>query len=155
MRTTYLVLARIIALLIVLQAMMIVFAVSGLFHWVDDGNTLDASVIEGWDDDPPTFLGAFGHFWHALIGPALMTLLGLILLIVSFFAKVPKGVGIAAAVLVLTVLQYMLGLWSASESPWFGLVHGLNAFLLLGAALGAASVAKNAGAAEEAPAPVA
>lgn len=155
MRTTYSVLARLIALLIVVQAMMIIFAVSGLFHWVDDGNTLDKAVMDGWADDPPTFLGAFGHFFHALIGPMAIALLALIMLIVSFFAKIPRGVPLALTVVVLVVLQYMLGLWSASESPWFGLVHGLNAFLLLGAALGAATTAKNAGAAEEAPAPVA
>jgi len=155
MRKTYRGLAHTIAILVVVQAMMIIFAVSGLFHWVDEGATLDKSVMDGWADEPPTFTGAFGHFFHALIGPALIALLALILLIVSFFAKVPRGVPLAAAVLVLVLLQYMLGIWSASESPYFGLVHGLNAFLLLGAAIGASTSAKNAGATEGSPAPVA
>ena len=155
MRTTYRVLAHTIAILVVVQAMMIIFAVSGLFHWVDDGNTLDKSVMDGWADEPPTFTGAFGHFFHALIGPALIALLALVNLIVSFFAKIPRGVPLAAAVLVLVLLQYMLGIWSASESPYIGLLHGLNAFLLLGAALGGSMAAKNAGATENTAAPVA
>ena len=46
MRTTYRVLAGAIALLVVIQAAMIAYAIGGLFTWIDAGNTLDKAVIE-------------------------------------------------------------------------------------------------------------
>jgi hypothetical protein len=153
MRTTYLVLARTIAILVVVQAMMIVWAISGLFTWIDDGNALDKSVIEGWEDTPPTFDGAFGHFAHALIlGQGVIPLAGLLLLIVAFFAKVPRGVLLAVVVVVAIVVQILLGL-NSQGTPLFGMLHGLNAFILFGAALAASMAAKNAGAAQSSPAP--
>jgi hypothetical protein len=153
MRATYLVLSRLIALLVVVQAMMIVWAISGLFKWVDDGETLDKSVMEGWADEPPTFDGAIGHFLHALVlGQGAIPLAGLLLLIVAFFAKVPRGVMLAAVVVVLIVIQILLGI-NAQGTPLFGMLHGLNAFLLFGAAMAASMAAKNAGSTQEAPAP--
>jgi hypothetical protein len=153
MRATYLVLSRLIALLVVVQAMMIVWAISGLFKWIDDGETLDKSVIEGWESEPPTFDGAIGHFLHALVlGQGLIPLAGLLLLIVAFFAKVPRGVMLAAVIVVLIVIQVLLGI-NSQGTPLFGMLHGLNAFLLFGAAMAASMAAKNAGSTQEAPAP--
>ncbi|MFL6088612.1 MAG: hypothetical protein ACJ71Z_00525 [Aeromicrobium sp.] len=144
MRATYLWLARIIALLVVVQAMTIVWAVSGLFNWVTEkGGSLDASVVKGWDDTPPTFTGAFGHFLHAEMGEKLIPALALLLLIVSFFAKVSKGVAIAAALLVLVILQVLAG-QNSQHIPYLGLWHGLGAFLIFGAAMAAAMKAKEA-----------
>ena len=68
-----------------------VFAIAGLFKWIDDGATLDKSVIEAWEDDPPTWTGSIGHFIHVMNGTFLIPLLGIILLIVSFFAAVNGG----------------------------------------------------------------
>jgi hypothetical protein len=154
MRTTYLVLSRLIAILVVVQAMMIVWAISGLFNWInEDGNTLDKSVMDGWADDPPTFDGAIGHFLHALVlGQGVIPLTGLLLLIVAFFAKVPRGVALAAAIVVLIVIQILLGI-NSQNTPLFGMLHGLNAFLLFGTALAASMAAKNAGSPQEASAP--
>jgi len=156
MRMTYLVLARIIAVLIVVQAATIAWAVSGVFTWVvEGGNTLDKSVVEGWDAEPPTFEGALGSGLHFFfIGQAAIPLAGLLLLIVAFFAKVPRGVLLAAVVVVLIAVQILLGI-NSQGTPTFGLLHGLNAFILFGATMAAAMAAKNAGAADEAPAPVA
>lgn len=154
MRQTYLILARSIAVLVVVQAMAIVWAISGLFSWIiNDGNTLDKSVIDGWDSDPPTFEGAIGTFLHfEVIGQGLIPLAGLLLLIVAFFAKVPRGVMIAVVVVVAIVVQILLGI-NSQGTPLFGMLHGLNAFILLGAALGAASAAKKSGASQGEPAP--
>ena len=144
MRKTYRIIADAIAIMVVVQAAMIVYAVTGLFAWVNDGATLDKSVFESWETEPPTFEGAFGHFIHAFIGgTVLIPLLGLILLIVSFFAKVPRGVMLAAVVLVVIVAQYLLGTFAASGIPLLGLLHGINAFILFGAALMAAKAAKS------------
>jgi hypothetical protein len=152
MRKTYRVLANIIAIEVVIQAMMIVFAVAGLFKWIDDGATLDSSVIEGWEDTPPTWTGAIGHFIHVMNGQYLIPLIGLALLIVSFFAKVPRGVTLAVVIAVSIAVQVIAGI-TADSMPYIGLIHGLNAFILFGASLAAASAAKSAATAETVSAP--
>jgi uncharacterized membrane protein YphA (DoxX/SURF4 family) len=145
MRKTYRAIASTIAILVVVQAMMIVWSVAGLFSWIDAGNTLDKSVVEGWADEPPTFDGAIGHFIHAFIsGTVLIPLLGLILLIVSFFAKVPRGVALAAAIVVSIAVQWSAGTFAEPDMPYLGLVHGLNAFILFGLAVFASRSAKEA-----------
>src|SRR5688572_21676673 len=96
MRAAYLWLARLIALLVVVQAMTIVFAVAGLFNWItEEGGSVDASVVAAWDQTPPTFTGAIGHFIHWFAGERVFPALALLLLIISFFAKVSQGVVIA------------------------------------------------------------
>ncbi|HUS20541.1 MAG TPA: hypothetical protein VMZ66_00845 [Aeromicrobium sp.] len=142
MRAAYLWLARLISLLIVVQAMTITFAVAGLFHWITDGGgVVDDSVVKGWDQNPPTFEGAIGHYIHLMAGERVIPPLALLLLLVSFFAKVSKGVVIALVLLLLVVLQTMSGLY-ADGMPYLGLFHGLNAFLIFGAAMAAAMMAK-------------
>jgi hypothetical protein len=132
------------ALLVVIQAMTIVWAVAGLFNWIgEQGGVLNASVVKSWEDTPPTFAGAFGHFLHFMSGERVIPLVALALLIVAFFAKVPKGVAIAVAIVVLVALQYLSGRF-ADGSPYLGLWHGLGAFLIFGAAMGAAMAAKQA-----------
>ena len=150
MRKAYRILARVIAIEVVLQAMFIVFAVAGLFKWIDDGATLDKSVIESWNDDPPTWQGAIGHFLHVMNGQFLVPLIGLVLLIISFFAKVSGGTKFATIILVSIVIQVAAGLISGAL-PWLGLIHGLNAFILFMAAIQAAKAAAE----EPEPAPVA
>ena len=151
MRKTYRVLANIIAIEVVIQAMMIVFAIAGLFKWIDDGATLDSSVIKGWEDTPPTWTGAIGHFVHVMNGQFLIPLFGLLLLIVSFFAKVPRGTVLAVVIVVSIAVQVAAGI-TADSMPYIGLIHGLNAFILFGSALAAANAAKTASTAESVPA---
>lgn len=141
MRKTYRIVADIIAIDVVIQAMAMVFAIAGLFKWIDDGATLDKSVIESWEDDPPTWTGSIGHFIHVMNGTFLFPLLGLILLIVSFFVAVNGAVKWAAIIAVSIVVQILAGQF-AGDSPYLGLVHGLNAFILFGAALMAARSAR-------------
>lgn len=158
MRKTYQVLASIIAILVVVQAALMVWTIAGLFTWIDEGATLDKSVVEGWETEPPTFDGAIGHFLHTVIiggtgtGLGLIPLLGLLLLIVSFFAKVPRGVVLAVAIVVSIVVQILAGMFAEPGMPYLGLVHGLNAFILFGLAVFAARSAKEAAAAPAAPA---
>lgn len=147
MRAAYLWLARLISLLVVVQAMMIVFAVAGLFHWIrEKGGAVDASVVAVWDQTPPTFTGAIGHFIHSVTGERVFPVLALLLLIVAFFAKVSQGVVIALVLFLLVVLQTVTGLFG-DQMPYLGLIHGLNAFLIFGAAMAAAMKAKQAPAA--------
>jgi hypothetical protein len=74
----------------------------------------------------------------------IIPLLGLVLLVVSFFAKVPGGVKIAALVLGAIVVQVLLGVFG-HESAYIGMLHGLNAFILFGSAVYAARLARTAG----------
>jgi hypothetical protein len=141
MRKTYRILADIIAIEVVIQAMVMVFAIAGLFKWISDGATLDQSVIDGWEDDPPDWTGSIGHFIHVMNGTFLIPLLGLALLIVSFFAAVNGGVKWAAIIFVSIIVQVLAGQF-AEDSPYLGLVHGLNAFILFSAAVMAARNAR-------------
>ena len=153
MNKAYKILAGVIAVEVVLQAMFIVFAVAGLFHWInDEGGSLDASVVKSWESDPPTWTGAIGHFLHSTNGQFLIPLLALALLILSFFAKVAGGTKWAAIVLGLVVIQVILGL-TADSLPALGLLHGLNAFLLFaGAGYASRRVGSTAKIAEPVPA---
>lgn len=131
MRQTYKILAHTIAGLVAVQAAVMVFAVAGLGNWVMDGNSLTEATMES----EPDFTGAIGFMLHGMIGMMLIPLLALVLLIVSFFAKIPGGVKWAAIVLGLVVLQVFLGLMG-HETAWSGLLHGLNALILFTVALG-------------------
>src|SRR5687767_2236609 len=112
MRAAYLWLARLISLLVVVQAMTITFAVSGLFHWVNDGGgVVDDSVVKSWEHRP-TFEGGIGQFIHWMTGERVFPAVALLLLIVAFFAKVSKGVVIALVLFVLVMLQTVSGLYS-------------------------------------------
>lgn len=145
MRAAYLWLARIIALLVVVQAMFITFMTMGLMKWIyDGGGTLDRAVLDSWDANPPEWTGAIGYPVHAIfIGQMALPAVAIVMLIASFFAKVPKGVHIAVAILILVILQIGAGM-AGDANPYFGLWHGLGAFLIFGAAMAAAMKAKEA-----------
>jgi hypothetical protein len=132
MRQTYKILAHTVAGLVAVQAAVMVFAIAGLGVWISDGNTLTEAAFEG--DKPPEFTGAIGFMLHGMIGMMLIPLVALVLLIISFFAKIPGGVKWAAIVLGLVVLQVFLGLMG-HETPYLGLLHGLNALILFTTAL--------------------
>ena len=130
MRSAYRVLAFLVAGLVVVQAAAIAYAVFGLTKWVEDGATLDKAAIESEDT---TFDGVVGFMIHGINGTMLIPLVALILLLVSFFAKVPGGVAKAAIVLALVVVQVALGIFGGN-TPALGALHGLNALLLFGTA---------------------
>lgn len=131
MRSVYRVLAFVIVAEVAIQAMAIAYAVAGLGKWVDEGGVLDKAVMES--DEMP-FPEIAGFIIHGINGMYLIPLLALLLLIFSFFAKVPGGVTWAAVVLLLVVLQVVLGLFG-EDIPALGALHGLNALVLFGVAV--------------------
>ena len=131
MKSVYKVLAYLVAIEVVVQAMAMVFAVAGLGKWVDDGGVLDKAAME---NDSLSFTGSVGFAIHGVNGMLIIPLLALLLLIASFFAKVPGGVKWAALVLLLVVLQATLGLVGHAV-PAVGALHGLNALLLFSTAI--------------------
>ncbi|NUO59557.1 MAG: hypothetical protein HOV71_27120 [Hamadaea sp.] len=144
MRTVYKVLAYAVAGLVVVQAMSIAWMVAGLGSWVDGGGVFDKSVMES--DGPLPFPEVVGIIVHGINGGMLIPLVALLLLISSFFAKVPKGVWFGAAVLVLVAIQAMLGY---AHLPIAGMIHGGNALLLFATALYTARrVGRDTGAAD-------
>lgn len=134
MRNVYRILAIIIAIEVAIQAMVMVYAVAGLGKWVEDGGVLDKAVMES---DAKPFPEVVGFAIHGINGMMVIPALALILLIVSFFVKAAGAVKFAAIVLLLVALQITLGLLGHG-APILGALHGINAFLIVGAAIAAA-----------------
>lgn len=134
MRTTYRVLAYLIAFEVVVQATMIAWAIFGFGQWIDDGNTFNKSVLEcedcGWN-----FTEERGFMIHGINGFMIVPLLSLVLLIISFFAKVPGGVKWAAILFALVIVQSQILPGLGRDYPIFGALHGLNALALFGVAV--------------------
>ena len=142
MKQTYVWLARLIAIGVVLQAAFVAWGTFDVFKTVDDGKVFDPEEYNA------------GQVMHSVFGLMVIPLLVLALLIVSFFAKVPGGVVLALIALGLVVLQFLLALFSFG-APVVGLLHGINAFVLAGVAGVAgrkASMAAKASPPAEAPA---
>lgn len=147
MRNVYRVLAFLVAIEVVIQAMAIAYGIAGVAHWVEeDGGVLNKAVF---DSDDPEFTGIGGFVTHGINGMMIIPLLVILLLIVSFFAKVPGGVRFAAIIFGLVALQVFLGIFSHSV-PFVVVLHVLNAFLILGASLAAGRAASVAPAPAEA-----
>ncbi|GAA4079927.1 hypothetical protein [Nonomuraea soli] len=133
MKTTYKILAYVIAAEVAIQSMLIALGIAGLGKWVSEGNIFEKSVMEGEGDLP--FPEVIGLMLHGVNGHIVIPALALILLIVSFFARIPGGAKFAGLVLALVAAQALLGGFSRGGIPWMGAVHGFNALLLFAAAL--------------------
>lgn len=131
MKTAYRVLAYLVAAEVIVQAMAVVYAVAGLGKWVQDGGVFDKSLMES---EGSPFPEVIGFMIHGLNGTMVIPALALILLIVSFFSRIPGSVKWAGLVLLLVVVQISLGLLG-HDIPALGALHGLNALLLFTTAL--------------------
>lgn len=131
MRSVYRVLAFVIAAEVVVQAAAIAFAVYGLGRWVEDGGTLDKTLLER---DDSSVGGAAGFAIHGVNGTMVVPVLALVLLVVAFFAAVPGGAKWAGAVFALVVVQAALG-FVGQGVPAVGALHGANALVLFGVAV--------------------
>jgi hypothetical protein len=131
MRSAYRVLALLIALGVVVQAALIAVAWFTALHALDGGAVIDKNYEGNW-----------AHTAHGeVVGTAVIPLLALALLVVSFFARVPGGVRwalITFGVVVLQILFAVLGFLV----PVLGLLHGVNAFALAAVASIAARKAR-------------
>ena len=126
MRSAYKYLAYAIDVLILLQAAAIAWAVFGLSKYIDDGHSINKSSIEG---DKTLFSEENGFAIHGMSGTTLIPLVALILLIISFFAKVPDGPKFAGMLFVGIAIQIALGIF-AHDLPALGFIHGFWALLL-------------------------
>jgi hypothetical protein len=152
MKQVYRVLAFLIAAGVAIQAASIAYGMFGLIKWIEKGGTLDQST-----ELTPALGGYTGFSWHATGGIFVISVISLLFLISSFFAKVPGGIRWALIVFGVTVLQVALGIFSHSVAG-LGWLHGINALVLFGTAMMAGmrvsrAVASNVEAAEPVAAP--
>lgn len=130
-------LAAMIAVLVVVQAGAIAWAFFGMTQWInDEGGVVNKELLDCTDCDQE-FTAEWGFAIHMFFnGLVLIPLTSLILLIVSFFAKVPKGVTLAAVIFGLVLLQvFVLPALSREVGSGFGALHGVNALILMGVAI--------------------
>ena len=141
MRSAFRVLAILIALGVVVQAGAIAFAWFDVIIELDEGATIDKN-----------YEGNVGHDLHGIVGMMVMPVLGLALLIVSFFARIPSGVKWAAVVLGLIVLQVPLAILSFTVTSGIGALHGINALILAAVAGRTSALGRDTAPAGQAPA---
>lgn len=123
MKTTYRILAYLIALGVVLQAASIAFGFFGIGRWVVAGNTLDRHTFL----HNTTELGGYtGLAFHYVVGQTIMPLLGLALLLLSFFTRVSHATAWAGVLLSSIIVQLVLGLAAFHQAP-AGAAHGFLA----------------------------
>lgn len=126
MKSVYRALAYLIALEVVIQAAAIAFAIAGLGKWIMEGGVLDAAAMES---ESTGFTEEVGFMIHGINGQIIVPLIALLLLISSFFAKIPGGVLWAGLVVATVAVQVLLGIFGHG-TPVLGLVHGIVAFVL-------------------------
>ena len=127
MRSTYRVLAYLLAALVLVQAAAIAYAIAGLGYWVnEDGGVVDKALM---DSDDAEFQGLGGFIVHGMNGMMLIPLVTLVMLVVSFFTKLPGATRNALILLGLVVVQVVLGI-ASHGLPYAIILHALNAFAI-------------------------
>lgn len=134
MRAVYRILAFLVAIEVAVQASFIVWGDAGLGLWIEDGGVVDKATFEtAFESGERPFPEFLGFVLHGMNGMMVIPLLALLLVIASFFAKVPRGVVFALAVFGLVLLQVTLGLMGHAISA-LGALHGINALVLFSVA---------------------
>jgi hypothetical protein len=118
MRAAYRILAMLIAIGVVLQAAFIAVGWFTVIHATDDGTVFDKNSDRNW-----------AQAAHGTVGIMVIPLIALLLLIVSFFARIPGGVKWAAITFGVTVIQIVFA-FAGFSAPIVGALHGINAFAL-------------------------
>ena len=126
MRTAYRVLALLVVAGVFVQAGSIAFGWFDVIHDLEDGGSFDKDSEFN-----------FGHVVHGMNGMMVIPVLALVLVIISFFAKVPGGVKWALYVFAAVVVQVALGIFGRGL-PLVVLLHGANALILFSVAFMAA-----------------
>jgi hypothetical protein len=132
MRLVYKVLAFTVAGLVVVQAAAVAFAVFGLFAYIEGGGTIDAA--NSGPESDIDFPGVVGFMILGMFGTLVIPVVALLLLVSSFFAKTAGAVKWALIVFVTTAVQVALGIF-AHGIPQLGILHGIVALVLFGAAI--------------------
>jgi len=130
MRLVYRILAYLISLTVVLQAAAIALGFFGLGSWIENGGTLNKAVM---DSSTSHVTGDIGLAFHSTVGMMVIPILGLLLVISSFFTRIRAAIWWSLIVLGCIVVQVLLGIF-AHQAYALGAVHGVFAFAVLGVA---------------------
>ena len=133
MRSTYRAICYVIAFDVMLQAAFMAWAIFGFGKWIDEGGVFNKAVLE--DTGTWHFTQERGFMFHGLNGQMVIPLLVLILLVISFFARVPAGIQWAAGLVVLVIIQVFVLAALGHDTPAFGALHGFNALLIFSVAV--------------------
>jgi len=126
MRRVYQIICHIIAACVVIQAAVIAWSTFAILNATGEG----AAVSE---DNVPV-----GFLVHSVVGQMVIPVLSLALLVVALIAR--AGIMWSVWLLVAVLVQVFLG-YSSFDLPGLGLIHGINAFVVLGLAeIGARAV---------------
>lgn len=137
MKVAYRAFAYLVVILVIVQAADVAFGFFGVGAWVENGHQLTKSSLE---NNSSGITGETGLTLHSIIGQFLIPLVALVLVAVAFFAQIARGMRWAALILGDVIVQVLLA-FVAFGSPLIGVLHGLNAFLLIWLAMMAASTA--------------
>ncbi len=125
MRTTYKILAHLIAVAVVVQTALIAMTMFMVIQIAGEGNSLGGPPVTA--------------ILHGNIGEMAIPALAVALVVVSIFAH--AGMKWALWLILAVAVQYVLAI-IAFGAPWVGLLHAANAFTILALAeLGAYAVA--------------
>jgi heme A synthase len=128
MKSVYRVFAYLVAAGVMVQAASVAYGFFAFGKYIDSGATVDKSTT--------TFPGDVGLEIHG-IGSLVVLAIALVLLILSFFAKVPGGITWGLIVFITAAVQVALGIL-AHTLPVLGVLHGIVALVLFGVAVTAA-----------------
>ena len=134
MKLAYRILAYLVAVEVLIQAGSVAYAYFGLGTWIQNGGVLDKAAMES---DTVEFAGVGGFMIHGINGQMIVPLIAVLLLVVSFFAKVRGGVQLAGIVVAMVAVQVALGIFGR-ELPALGWLHGMLAIVLFATAVLAA-----------------
>jgi heme A synthase len=147
---TYRIFAYLVALEVFVQAATHAYVSAGLGHWIySDGHTVTKATLE--ENSGVDFTGRMAGVVHGENGAMIIPLLAIAFLVVGFLTRerVDRGLRWAAIVLGLVALQVALG-FTTIVVPAVGMLHAVNALLLLLAALHAARLPASNSADEQA-----
>ncbi|MGO4784538.1 hypothetical protein [Cryobacterium sp. W22_MBD10_FK3] len=119
MRRAYQIVCHIIAVCVVVQAAVIAWSTFAILNASDEGGTVSVES------------GVTGFIVHSAVGQLVIPLLVLTVLVIALIARI--GISWAVWLLVAVLVQLFLG-YTSFDVPGLGLLHGINAFVILGLA---------------------
>jgi hypothetical protein len=127
MRRVYQIICHLVAACVVVQAAVIAWSTFAILGASEDGGAVSAES------------GLAGFIVHSVVGQMVIPALVVVLLVIALIGRI--GVKWAAWLLVAVLVQLILA-YSSFDLPGLGLLHGINAFVIIGLAeTGARSVA--------------
>jgi hypothetical protein len=125
-KQAYRILNYLLSLEVLIQAAVIAWYAFGIYKYADDNGSISHHQLEDGG-----FNGHAGAVIHAVNGFMIIPFIALVLLVVSFFAKIPGGVRLAVITFVLVVVQAFVLPELSAKAPAVGMLHGAVALAIL------------------------